>query len=225
MEAIQLNIWDGLIIDNIKSKKGEISKAEVEISSEDNAEFLKGSVEETINACKPLVGYMINSKFAKYRNTNIREDLYQCGDVGVYKAYSNYKDDGRCIFKTYVCTCIKNEIQNFLDSYIGRKGLSKYDLNNGGVVSLDEARGNEDDEINLYNSVSKELSENYKDVERKLTFDKIINHLKENEKVVIQGLLQGKTQTEIAKEINLSDERVSKIKQAAFNKMRYLLVA
>lgn len=223
MELVQLNIFDEIVIRNLTVKKSTFLNEEIKSNNDKNSIFLKGSVEETLEACKSLVKHVINKKFSKYKGTNIEEDLYQCGNIGVCKAYNTYKNDGRCLFKTYTCACIKNEIQNFIDSYIGKKGLSKYELNNGGLTSLDKARGNEDDEVNLYNSVSVEISENYREVENRLTFNKVISYLKENEKIVVEGLLKGKNQSQIAREMELSAERVSKIKQGAFNKMKYLL--
>ena len=218
---VQLNNLEGLIINSIKLRKCEFSVDEKEFDK--NSKFLKNTIEETIDACIPLVKYIVNKYFSRYKSTNIIEDVYQSGNVGVCKAYYGYRNDGRCTFKTFACACIKHEIQNFIDSYIGRKGLSKYELNNGALTSLDKARGNENEEVNLYNSVVSEMSDNYKDVENRLTINKIITNLKVNERIIIEGLLEGKNQSQIAREMNLSSERVSKIKQRAFSKMRCLL--
>ena len=194
------------------------------IDEYEEKDFLKDNVIDTIAACNCLVKWVIKKYFLKYKKRNFNEDMMQCGDIGIYKAYNSFKEGKGASFKTFACSCVKNEIQNFLDSYIGKKGLSKYELNNEGLISLDAPRSDTDDDLNLYNFIAiYSENKNFSNVENRLALEKAMFYLKDNERFIIERLLQGKKQNQIAKEMHLSAERVGKLKKRAFGKLKGLI--
>lgn len=161
----------------------------------------------------------------KYQTTNVeQDDLISIGTIGLIKGINSFNMDKNYKLATYVARCIENEILMYLrankkyalDMYLNEPiGKDKDD----NIVTLQEVI--EIDEKNI----EEEIDLKFKIKEMKIYIDEILT---QREKLIINlryGLNNEdvKTQNEIAKILGISRSYVSRIENAAIQKLsRYI---
>lgn len=161
----------------------------------------------------------------KYQTTNVeQDDLISIGTIGLIKGINSFNMDKNYKLATYVARCIENEIlmhlrankKYALDMYLNEPiGKDKDD----NIVTLQEVI--EIDEKNI----EEEIDLKFKIKEMKIYIDEILT---QREKLIINlryGLNneEVKTQNEIAKKLGISRSYVSRIENAAIQKLsRYI---
>ena len=161
----------------------------------------------------------------KYQTTNVeQDDLISIGTIGLIKGINSFNMDKNYKLATYVARCIENEIlmhlrankKYALDMYLNEPiGKDKDD----NIVTLQEVI--EIDEKNI----EEEIDLKFKIKEMKIYIDEILT---QREKLIINlryGLNNEeiKTQNEIAKILGISRSYVSRIENAAIQKLsRYI---
>lgn len=161
----------------------------------------------------------------KYQTTNVeQDDLISIGTIGLIKGINSFNMDKNYKLATYVARCIENEIlmhlrankKYALDMYLNEPiGKDKDD----NIVTLQEVI--EIDEKNI----EEEIDLKFKIKEMKIYIDEILT---QREKLIINlryGLNneEVKTQNEIAKILGISRSYVSRIENAAIQKLsRYI---
>lgn len=161
----------------------------------------------------------------KYQTTNVeQDDLISIGTIGLIKGINSFNMDKNYKLATYVARCIENEIlmhlrankKYALDMYLNEPiGKDKDD----NIVTLQEVI--EIDEKNI----EEEIDLKFKIKEMKIYIDEILT---QREKLIINlryGLNneEVKTQNEIAKALGISRSYVSRIENAALQKLsRYI---
>ena len=161
----------------------------------------------------------------KYQTTNVeQDDLISIGTIGLIKGINSFNMDKNYKLATYVARCIENEIlmhlrankKYALDMYLNEPiGKDKDD----NIVTLQEVI--EIDEKNI----EEEIDLKFKIKEMKIYIDEILT---QREKLIINlryGLIneEVKTQNEIAKALGISRSYVSRIENAALQKLsRYI---
>ena len=157
----------------------------------------------------------------KDSSTNIeQDDLISIGTIGLIKGINSFKMDKNYKLATYVARCIENEILMYLrsnkkhsqDVYLNEPiGKDKDD----NVVTLQEVLENEE------KNIEDEIDLKFKIQEMYIKMKKV---LKEREKIIIKlryGLEGEKvrTQNEIAEMLGISRSYVSRIENAAIQKL------
>ena len=161
----------------------------------------------------------------KYQTTNVeQDDLISIGTIGLIKGINSFNMDKNYKLATYVARCIENEIlmhlrankKYALDMYLNEPiGKDKYD----NIVTLQEVI--EIDEKNI----EEEIDLKFKIKEMKIYIDEILT---QREKLIINlryvlNNEEVKTQNEIAKALGISRSYVSRIENAALQKLsRYI---
>ena len=161
----------------------------------------------------------------KYQTTNVeQDDLISIGTIGLIKGINSFNIEKNYKLATYVARCIENEIlmhlrankKYALDMYLNEPiGKDKDD----NIVTLQEVI--EIDEKNI----EEEIDLKFKIKEMKFYIDEILT---QREKLIINlryGLNDEeiKTQNEIAKALGISRSYVSRIENAALQKLsRYI---
>lgn len=161
----------------------------------------------------------------KYQTTNVeQDDLISIGTIGLIKGINSFNIEKNYKLATYVARCIENEIlmhlrankKYALDMYLNEPiGKDKDD----NIVTLQEVI--EIDEKNI----EEEIDLKFKIKEMKVYIDEILT---QREKLIINlryGLNDEeiKTQNEIAKALGISRSYVSRIENAALQKLsRYI---
>lgn len=161
----------------------------------------------------------------KYQTTNVeQDDLISIGTIGLIKGINSFNIEKNYKLATYVARCIENEIlmhlrankKYALDMYLNEPiGKDKDD----NIVTLQEVI--EIDEKNI----EEEIDLKFKIKEMKVYIDEILT---QREKLIINlryGLNdeEVKTQNEIAKALGISRSYVSRIENAALQKLsRYI---
>ena len=157
---------------------------------------MKGSSmtpEELYFKNEPLVYYVLNKKFPMNR---LDDDFKQIARLGLWKACLRY-DENKGKFSTYAVTAIENEIKREL-SKMNRKPI---------VISLDALirdTSDDADKLTISGICMGEKDIGFVDaawVDKELTY---------RQKRILSLLYDGMVQTEIAKEIGISQTMISR---------------
>ena len=213
---------------SIEKKMKSNNIASVEQSEEDIAFLaaLEGSApqncpetpEDVDQFCRDNIN-LLRSVVRPYRGLDEYEDLLQEASVGFLKAIQTYKPSKGVKLTTYAFICARNEVRMYL-----RKNAAK--SRTAEVVSLDSGSDDDHDQNSLMNRIcghdgsasSLEDSIHIKTVFRQAMH--IIEHEMDYASVlVIRRTMEGVPQSQMAKELSLSQSKVSKILSAA---LRYL---
>lgn len=138
-----------------------------------------------------LVYHVINTYFPKYKND---EDIEQIGMIGLCLAAEEYSADKAVAFSTYACTCIRNEIL---------RELKKEDTKVKTIpleTLLNE--NSENEPITLSDTITEQSETIYIDWD--------YYGASNTDKRIIEGLIDGKTNKEIGKDIGLSEASIKK---------------
>ena len=156
----------------------------------------------------------------KFKTTNVcADDLLSIGSIGLIKGIDTYKRGNDTRLATYLSRCIENEVLMYL-----RKTKK-----NANDASLDECIGVDKDgkEFSRSEVISDEDADVFELTAKKLDIERIlerVDFLEERERKVIimrYGLDNKKprTQSEVAKTLNISRSYVSRIETAALKKL------
>lgn len=155
--------------------------------------------EENMN----LVYYTIRRYYSKHIND---DDIIQEGMIGLYRAVMDY-DPEKGQFSTHAVHKIRGAISQAI-KIITRRAPT---------VSLDGMRDNyEDGEYTLDQFIVGSPDEGYTD------WTPLMKKLTDQEKVVLNGLIEGNTQSDMARVMGVSRQRVEQIMRKI--KKKWLLV-
>ena len=136
----------------------------------------------------------------KYNNLNNElEERFQIASLGFMKAYNSY-NNLKVPFVAYLQLILNNE---FLMEYRKKKRLEKFNITS--IQSTIQHLKNEN--LTLEDTL-KDNATDIEDNELKLALDKIYSKMREKDVYIINRRLQGATQNEIAKELNMSRSNV-----------------
>ncbi|WP_077848577.1 sigma-70 family RNA polymerase sigma factor [Clostridium puniceum] len=142
------------------------------------------------------------------------EDLQQVASIGFLKAYNTYEVTKDILFTTYLVRIINNEIKIYHRK--NKKHSNNFSLN----ASFNN---NEDDSLELIDIISDDINYEEKAIS-KIQCDELrnsISNLPEKDKYIVESVaLNGKTQCEISKKLNLSESSVSRIYKKALLKIK-----
>ena len=137
------------------------------------------------------------------------EDLTQIGAIGLIKAVKKFNPEFNVQFSTYAVPMITGEIKRFLCDD-GAVKISR---------TLKENAMKGDKEIRLLDTITGEEIED--GVINKVMIDDILSRLTEREKeIILLRYFRGKTQSEIAKIIGVSQVQISRIEKKAIERIR-----
>lgn len=166
---------------------------------------------------------LLHSIVRPYRGLDEYEDLLQEASIGFIKAIQTYKPSKGVKLTTYAFICAQNEVRMYL-----RKNSAK--SRTAVVVSLDTGSDDDHNQDSLMNRISGhdgsapviEDSIHVKTVFRQAM--RIVEHeMDQTSILVIRRTMEGIPQSQMAKELNLSQSKVSKILSAASREIRMRL--
>lgn len=172
-------------------------------------EEINSQVEENL----PLVYWTIRNYFgAEYL---VDDDVVQVGMIGLWKA-CKYYNTGIATFSTFAFRCISNAIKREIRNQKAKIPETFYQL-----VSFEDTvfLNGEDTDIELKDIISdpKDLLSDYM---TKQDFQSFQNSLQENDRKLLDLLLKGFTQSNIGKELGISQPQVSRKIKHLKNKMK-----
>lgn len=201
--------------------------------SEDELAFLEALEETSPQSCPTTPEevdqfYRANVKLLHsivrpYRGLDEYEDLLQEASIGFIKAIQTYKPNRGVKLTTYAFICARNEVRMYL-----RRNSAK--SRTAVVVSLDTGSDDDHDQDSLMNRIcghdgsasSLEDSLYIKAVFRQAMY--IVEREMGHASVfVIRRTMEGVPQSQMAKELSLSQSKVSKILSAAIRELRMRL--
>ena len=163
---------------------------------------------------------LVKSILRRYRNKGVEyDDLFQLGCIGLLKAIANFSETFDVRFSTYAVPMIAGEIKRYLrdDGYVkvsrSTKSLAckiayftdEFKLREGRSPTLEEITGGDktDDEID------------------KIIIKEGISKLSERErKIILLRYYRDKTQSEVARELNVSQVQISRLESRIIEKLR-----
>ena len=138
----------------------------------------------------------------KYSNLNIElEERFQLASLGFVKAFNTY-DNLKVPFIAYMNLVVNNQ---FLMEFRKKKYKDKF--YGGSIQQPCKTFGKE--KITL-EDILQDNSTDIEDNELKVALEKIYSKMREKDVYIINRRLQGATQNEIAKELNMSRSNVSR---------------
>lgn len=136
----------------------------------------------------------------KYNNLNNElEERFQIASLGFVKAYNNY-NNLKVPFIAYLQLVVNNE---FLMNFRKKKNTEKLSFKS--INEPYKAFGKEN--LTLEDTLE-DYGTEIQDDELKVTLEKIFSEMREKDVYIINRKLQGATQNEIAKELNMSRSNV-----------------
>ena len=136
----------------------------------------------------------------KYNNLNTDlEERFQIASLGFVKAFNNY-NNLKVPFIAYLQLILNNE---FLLEFRKKKNREKFN-----TISIQSTIQHlKNDDLTIEDTLE-DNSTDIQDDELKLALDKIYSKMREKDVYIINRRLQGATQNEIAKELNMSRSNV-----------------
>jgi RNA polymerase sporulation-specific sigma factor len=186
------------------------------------------AIEELITSYKPLVSLVARQYFLLGGE---QDDLIQEAMIGLFNAIQTYEEESGASFKTFATLLIKRKVQTAVRSANRQKNkMLNYFLtiNNQGVIVSDTNLDFEDDENSSETGVY--IESKILDPENAVISKEAVKYIKlqiENkltllEKNVLQLYIEGKTYSEIAKELGLSRKEVDNILFKTKRKLAFL---
>ena len=145
------------------------------------------------------------------------EDLLSVGNIGLIKATATYDASANNTFGTYAKKCIENEF------YMAKRKTKNWSKE----ISLESiVTCKDDDEISLKDIVLVDPTDITKGIEERDSLERTLelllnmSSLKLKEKQVVFYRLGGMKQTEIGKQVDLSQASISRVIKSAFSKVK-----
>ena len=159
-------------------------------------EIIELSSEEAFIKYKPV----LYDYCKKYNNLNNElEERFQIASLGFVKAYNNY-NNLKVPFIAYLQLILNNE---FLMEFRKKKRLEKFNITS--IQSTIQHLKNDNLTIE---DILEDNSTDIQDDELKVSLDKIYSKMRDKDVYIINRRLQGATQEEIAKELNMSRSNI-----------------
>lgn len=150
---------------------------------------------------KPLVLYVWAKKIKKCRLINFwKEDILEEGKIGLLYAIKNYKE-GKASFLNYACICIYSKMAVFI-----RHLNKEYGIGNPSTVSLQKL---DNTTKCIVGGVEEKIVDKISLEELRRITPYIIYRLSYIRKRTIHKLLEGKTQSQVARELDISRQAVN----------------
>lgn len=169
------------------------------------------------------LAYYIVHRYYSNVETDIlldKEELYGAAIEGLIRAASKFDVHKELRFATFATTVMHNEIRKQI-KYLGAKKRS------GDVVSYNTVLTNKDgDEQELLDIIpsSGDFAETYAlTMVRQKAIQRFLASLNQRERMILQGLLEKKTQQAIAKSIGIAQSYASRLIIKMQNKLRMYL--
>jgi RNA polymerase sigma factor (sigma-70 family) len=157
-----------------------------------------------------------------------RDDLMQCGRIGIHRAMQTYKEDGGSTMTTWIYTYAKKEMVDYVNQNYRtiRLPVSQLRLEEREqfptefITSLDTSIY--DDGEPLYSTIAYE-EDDYTETNTK-PLKNAIMQLKPQYQVIMNMLSEGHTMVEIGKHLGVTKEAVRQKKEKALAKLREIMV-
>jgi RNA polymerase sigma factor (sigma-70 family) len=143
---------------------------------------------EAYEKLKPMIIRQAN-RFAKNRR-DMFDDYFQDGVIGLMYAYNRYKPDAGMAFSSYAYLCIMTHIKD-----VAVKNWKGYNRESNKEITD--------------SSVEKHLIQSDSDLMNSLTVKSIIKGLEQEDQIIFRGKLEGKTFSEIAKDLSSRADKKS----------------
>ena len=162
----------------------------------DCKEIIELSSEEAFIKYKPV----LYEYCYKYSNLNNElEERFQIASLGFVKAFNSY-NNLKVPFIAYMNLVVNNE---FLMEFRKKKNYNRFN-----TISIQNTIQHlKNDELTIEDTLE-DNSPDIQDDELKLALDKIYSKMRDKDVYIINRRLQGATQNEIAKELNMSRSNV-----------------
>ncbi|MDE6966641.1 MAG: sigma-70 family RNA polymerase sigma factor, partial [Clostridiales bacterium] len=155
----------------------------------------------------------------KYNNAGEADDLISVGSIGLIKGIETFEPNKGCQLTTYAAKCIENEILMYI----------RANKKHRQAVSLYESVGTdkEGNDIALMDVIPQQ-GDGYAEIENSIVLEKVKEVMNkvlsdpEREVISMRYGLTGKeaqTQSQVAKELNISRSYVSRIEKRAIEKI------
>lgn len=190
------------------------------MSDEELIEIIKSGDKHALNFLLERYKELVNMKVSKYYIVGAeREDIFQEGMIGLFKAIKDYNNDKQNSFKTFANLCIERQLitavktsnrqkHQPLNSYLSLNTQAYEDDDSEALIDIFDAHTVEDP----LDTITKK--EYYKFIE-----DNIDKNLSTFEKQVLQKYAQGKTYIDIAQQLNTPvksvDNAIQRIRKKA----------
>lgn len=168
----------------------------------ENPELINQFIEENM----PLVTHLISKTFPHARYTDLFQDYFQEGCVGMLKAIKRFDLDKGIQFSTYASSIIIGEVLRYIrdKQHIIRPTRTK------------EAYTVETLEFNIHNDITlnEVLVSNIdieSTVEKSILLDHVKKHIKKRDFEIFILFIKGYGQTEIAKMVGMSQPHIGRI--------------
>lgn len=192
----------------------------------DIEEYTGQNIEELFVYYKFLVKPTILKYYSRYFSTMWIDDIFSCGQIGLYNGLININMD-KVVDERSICAAlvwaIRKEIKNFERSLFGAEKSNKreqiyktssYDkpvaegCNLLQILSSSNSLSNEKDNFSIEDRI--DHIDLYNEIEK----------LDEDEKYLIKRLLNDTTLEKIGEEMNISKDKVFRIKRKVFEKLK-----
>lgn len=191
-----------------------------QMSDEDLINLIKSGDKHALNFLFERYKELVNMKVSKYFIVGAeREDIFQEGMIGLYKAVKGFDGDKQNSFKTFANLCIERQLITAIKTSNRQKHMPLNSYLSLNTSAYDEE--NSDSMIDVFDSHTAEdpletitKKEYYKYVE-----DNIDKTLSDFEKQVLQKYIQGESYVTIAKQLDAPvksiDNAIQRIRKKA----------
>lgn len=150
------------------------------------------------------------------------DDLFQVGCIGLMKAIDNFDRNLNVKFSTYAVPMIIGEVKRYLrDNHSLRVSRSLRDTAYKAISTRESLTKKLNHEPTI-DAIAKEIDMKKEDVwVESIALKEAMNHLPDREYDIIKmRFFEGKTQTEVADEISISQAQVSRLEKNALKQMK-----
>ena len=183
--------------------------------------YFNMSIEEIYNSNLNLVEKTVNKYYKPYILKGWKEDLLANGKIGLYKGIETIdltKGKEMVQIKSHLVWNIRTAVNSFVVNMFGSNGSNKRKQS---LAEVSINNDNKNSEHSYEESLSNAKNENEsKRVEDKIDLYNAINKLPKDMKEIIVLILKNYDQKEIAKMLKLSESKVCRLKNKAFEILR-----
>lgn len=144
--------------------------------------------------------------FAKQRNLDL-EEYYDLLAIALCKAAKIYQN-GKCEFSTLAYTCMRNEINNYWQSLQTQKSVP-----NDKIVSYDVSEDKENKNSSFtYLNVMSDDNKACENTIFQIQYNDMLKQMNDTERKIVQYLMNDMKLKDIASELNIDVNKVSRIR-------------
>lgn len=194
--------------------------------------YLGKSFDELFEENRKYVNMTLKRQYSCYKDNIWFEDIKQCALIGLANAIETLDINKIATFNNHIITCIRKEVLYFENSIFGAKGFSKREVNDAGIESLNISNTNNidgmqneriDHVVDLDCSIKPTFSKIEDTLIDNMDLYKSIELLNKDDKKLIMGLLNNRTQKAIAKELNVSQALITQRLKRVYSKLKITL--